>query len=157
MKIDEQISREIGVHGNQWDSMHEGYFADSVIARPLIKTITQYLSGSNTDIIVDLRGGTGYILLELIAKGLTVNMILVNLDCSATQPDAMEKRERCPAPPLKLSSVELGQRYGLDSQTLTKISGRMMEEFGEIENVFQQGPDGFVAHLHYRICVTKAA
>ena len=261
MKIEEQISREIGVHGNQWDSMHEGYFADAVIAHPLIETITQYLSGSNTDVIVDLGGGTGYILLELIAKGLTANMIPVNLDCSVTQLDAMKKigiscinglisefsrndlatsdkrvffimrsvlhyfgkeglipvlrhirhqtqtgemfihqtacfeseeearcvnclyremdtlkwyptiselRESmaitnwqvidiCPAPPLKLSSVELGQRYGLDSQTLTKISGRVMEEFGEIENVFQQGPDGFVAHLHYRICVTKAA
>ena len=265
MKIDEQISqeisREVGVHGQQWNSMHDGYFSDAVIARPLIETITQYLSGSDTEVIVDLGGGTGFILLELIAKGVTKNIIPVNMDCSATQLDAMEKsgiscinalisdfsrkdlvsmgkriffimrsvlhyfgkdglipvlrhirhqartgemfvhqtacfesavEAQCfnvlyremgtpkwyptiselrdsmvntkwqvidiiPAPPLKLSSVELGQRYGLDSQAMIKIGDRVREEFGEIENVFQRVPDGFVAHLHYRICVAKAA
>jgi hypothetical protein len=260
MNIDKQINREMGVHGQQWNSMHEGYFADAVIARPLIDTITQHLSGSDTDIIVDLGGGTGFILLELIANGLTTHVIPVNLDCSATQLDAMKKSgiscinrlisdfsrndlvtsdkrvffimrsvlhyfgkeglipvlrhirnqaragemfihqtacfesaeqarcvnflyqemgtpkwyptiselsesmvhtnwqviDICPAPPLKLSSVELGQRYGLDSQSMIKIGERLMEKFGKIENVFQPAQNGFVAYLHYRICVIKA-
>jgi hypothetical protein len=261
MKIDEQISREIGVHGQQWNSMHEGYFSDADVARPLIETITRYLSGADTDIIVDLGGGTGFILRELIAKDAIAKMIPVNLDCSATQLDAMEKNgitcinsmisdfsrndltaldkqiffimrsvlhyfgqdgltpvlrhirgqarkgemfihqtacfenagdARCintlyremgtpkwyptsselrdnmattkwqvidmyPAPLLKLSSVELGLRYGLDSQTLTKICNKVMEEFGEIENVFQPELNGFTAYLHYRICIARAA
>jgi hypothetical protein len=261
MNIDEQINREIRVHGTQWNSMHEGYFADTIVARPLIEKITQYLSGSDTDVIVDLGGGTGFILLELIAKGLTANMIPVNLDCSATQLDAMKKGgiscinrlisdfsrndlnasdkrvlfimrsvlhyfgkeglipvlrhirkqtrtgemfihqtacfenaaearcvnflyqemgtpkwyptigilrksmantnwqviDICPAPSLKLSSVDLGQRYGLDSQVLAKISERLTKKFGDIEDVFQQRQDGFVAHLHYRICIAKAS
>ncbi|HUN54330.1 MAG TPA: hypothetical protein VMU29_04160 [Smithella sp.] len=261
MKIDKQISREIGVHGKLWNAMHDGYFSNSIIARPLIATISQYLSGSNTDVLVDLGGGTGFILLELIAQSVTQNMVPVNLDYSATQLDAMEQSgiscinglisdfsrndlatfgkrisfimrsvlhyfgkdglipvlshirdqartgelfihqtacfenapeaqclnvlyqemdtpkwyptinelrdgmantnwqviEICPAPPLKLSSVELGRRYGLKSQSLERICGRIMEEFGEINHVFQQVPGGFVAYLHYRIYVAKAA
>ena len=208
-----------------------------------------------------MGGGAGFVLLELIARGVTQNMVPMNLDYSAMQLDAMEKRgifcinclisdfsrsdlatldkrisfimrsvlhyfgkdelipvlshirnqaktgevfihqnacfesaieaqsinvlyremdtpkwypsinelresmaitswqaiDICSAPPLKLSSVELGQRYGLNSQTLAKVCSRVMEEFGEINNVFQRGPDGFIAYLHYRICVAKAA
>jgi hypothetical protein len=260
MCIDEQISREIGVHGQQWNSLHEGYFSDSVKARPLVETITKYLAGSDANVIVDLGGGTGFILLELIAKGATANIIPVNLDCSATQLDAMEKsgiscvkglisdfrrndlvtagkriffimrsvlhyfgrdglipvlrhirnqactgemfihqtasfenaiEARCinalykemgtpkwyptiselrdsmtntnwqvtdimQAPLLKLSSIELGQRYGLDAQELTKISNKIIEEYGEIENIFQLAPHGFIAYLHYRVCVARA-
>lgn len=261
MNIKKQINREIGAHGQQWNSMHEGYFSDSIKARPLIETITQYLSDSDNDVIVDLGGGTGFVLRELIANGAAVNMIPVNLDCSATQLDAMEKsgisclnglisdfrrddlisaqkriffimrsvlhyfgrdglipvlrhirnqaytgetfihqtacfesaaESQCinflyremgtpkwyptlselrdsmasarwqvidiiPAPPLKLSSVELGQRYGLDLQAMAKIGSRAMAKHGEIENVFQQEQDVFVAYLHYRICITTAA
>jgi len=261
MNIDEQISREIGVHGQQWNSMHDGYFSDPVIARPLIAAITKYLSGSDTDVIVDLGGGTGFLLLQLIAQGVTSNIKAVNLDCSAIQLDAMEKsgiscinglisdfsrndlvtpdkkvffimrsvlhyfgkdglitvlhhirnqvetgemfihqtaclesaveaqcinvlyqemgtpkwyptisemRDRmaianwqeidiCPAPTLKLSSIDLGRRYGLDSQALVKICSRVMEKFGEIDNVFHLVQDGFVAYLPYRIFVAKAA
>jgi hypothetical protein len=261
MEIDKQINREIVVHGQQWNAMHEGYFSNSIIARPLITAISKYLSGSNTDVLVDLGGGTGFILLELIERGVTQNMVPVNLDYSAMQLGAMEKKgiscinclisdfsrsdlatldkrisfimrsvlhyfgkdglipvlshirnqarkgeifihqtacfessieaqcinvlyremgtpkwyptinelhesmattswqviDICPAPPLKLSSVELGVRYGLDSQTLAKVCSRVTEEFGEINNVFQREPDGFVAYLHYRICVAKAS
>jgi len=71
MEIDKQISREIGVHGQQWNAMHEGYFSNSIIVRPLIATISKYLSGSNTDVLVDLGGGTEFILLELIVQGVT--------------------------------------------------------------------------------------
>lgn len=260
MNIDEQISREIGVHGRQWNAMHEGYFADAAVAAPLIATITRYLADSNTDVIVDLGGGTGFLLLELSSKGAAANIDSVNLDCSATQLEAMEtsdiscinglisdfnrqdlaamdKRiffimrsvlhyfgkdglipvlrhirrqarkdemfihqsacfenkeaarcinflykemgtskwyptirklrdsmagtnweliDVCPAPSLKLSSDELGQRYGLDSQTLTRICNRIIEEFGEMENVFRREQDSFIAYLHYRICVGRA-
>lgn len=261
MNIKKQINREMNAHGERWNAMHEGYFSDSVIANPYITAITQYLSGSNTDVLVDLGGGTGFILRELISKGSIKNIIPVNLDCSATQLNAMEKngiscvnglisdfrrndlvtadkriffimrsvlhyfgndglssvlqhvrdqtrtgemfihQSACfenatealclntlyqkmntpkwyptiselrnsmkntnweiidvlPAPPLKLSSGELGQRYGIDADTMAEISVRLMAEHGEIENIFQLAPDGFTAYLHYRICVSQAA
>jgi hypothetical protein len=260
MNINDQINREIGVHGQKWNKMHEGYFSSPVVAHPLVETITKYLLGSPTDLLVDLGGGTGFILLELITKGVTTNIIPVNLDCSETQLEAMEKsgifcvnrsisdftrndlssldkknffimrsvlhyfgkdglipilrhirnqarkkevfihqtacfenaeEARCvnflyremrtqkwyptiselhdsmaitdwhtietrPASPLKLTSAELGQRYGLDLQSLEKICSRVKDQFGEIENVFQLTPNGFVVHLHYRICVSTA-
>jgi hypothetical protein len=241
--------------------MHDGYFADASIAHPFIKMIAQHLPGSNADVIADLGGGTGFILQELIKEGLTSNLISVNLDCSATQLDAMKQTgiscinsfisdfsrkdiaasgkqiffimrsvlhyfgkdglipvllhirnqarsgemfihqtacfenavqarcvnflyqemgtakwyptiselsknfentnwqtiDTCLAPPLKLSSVALGRRYGLDSLTMMKIGKRLMNKYGDIENVFQMTAHGFMAHLHYRICVAKAA
>ncbi len=261
MKIDEQIKRESGIHGEPWDSLHNGYFSDTLVAHPLIETIVRHLSDAVPDVIVDLGGGTGFILRELIAKGVTANIFPVNLDCSETQLDAMgksdiccinrmisefsrsdlftneEKRvffimrsvlhyfgqnglvdilqhirnqaqkgemfihqsacfesevearclnglyremgtpkwypvikeiqnkmmaanwqviEECPAPPLKLSSPELGQRYGLDAQSVVEIRNKLLNEFGEIENIFQCTNDGFVAYLHYSIFVARA-
>ena len=261
MKINEQIKRESGVHGAKWNALHNGYFSDDLVARPLIETIIRYLSDSVPDVIVDLGGGTGFILRELITKGVTANIFPVNLDCSETQLDAMEKNdiccinrmisefcrhdlfaneekrvffimrsvlhyfgqnglvdilqhirnqaqkgeifihqsacfeseggsrclnalyremktpkwypvikeirdkmivanwqviEECPAPPLKLSSPELGQRYGLDAQSVVEIRNKLLNEFGEIENIFECTSDGFVAYLHYSIFVARA-
>lgn len=260
MNIDEQINRENGVHGHPWNSLHEGYFSDAAVARPFVSTIIRYLSDTDTDVMVDLGGGTGFILKELIEKVATTNIIPINLDCSSTQLDAMgksgiscirglisdfrrsdlvptgrkiffmmrsvlhyfgregqtailqhirnqaregemfihqsacfEKAEEANclnalyremgspkwypvihelrdtmavtnwgvmdivnAPPLKLSSVELGQRYGLEEQDLRKIRKKLMEKFGNIENVFHLDRNGFTAYLHYRICVTRA-
>lgn len=60
------------------------------------------------------------------------------------------------APPLKLLSIELGQRYSLDKHVLRKIRKKMKDEFGTIENVFHLDRNGFTAYLHYRIFVTRA-
>lgn len=261
MTIKEQINREIGAHGERWNAMHDGYFSDPIIASPFINTINQYLSDSNADVLVDLGGGTGFILRELISTGTIKNLTPVNLDCSLMQLNAMQKsgiacvnglisdfkrndllssdkriffimrsvlhyfgkdglahvlrhirkhaktgemfihqsacfenpiQARCinalyremdtpkwyptvnklrdvmtrtnwhvidiiPAPPLKLSSADLGQRYGLDTASLDKIRRKMMEAFGEIDDIFQLLPDAFTAYLHYRICIAKAA
>jgi hypothetical protein len=92
MNIDEQINREIGVHGQQWNSLHDGYFSDSIIARPLVETIIKYLAVSDTNVLIDLGGGTGFILNELISRGATKNINLINMDCSSTQLEVMEKK-----------------------------------------------------------------
>ncbi len=261
MNICDQISREISAHGEQWDSIHDGYFSNVTIARPFIETITKYLSESDSEVVVDLGGGTGFILRELIAKRLSKRIIPVNMDCSATQlnaigesgiccihrlisefnrsdlstfggriffimrsvlhyfgetglipvlqhirdqaqtgemfihqtacfenlvdgqcinalyremgtpkwfPQADELHDRMakanweimdmfPGPPLKLLSAELSQRYGLDTQSLVKIRDSLVDEFGSLKNVFQPTADGFIAYLHYHICVSRAA
>lgn len=260
MDIDEQINREIGIHGREWNAMHDGYFADAVIARPFIEAIMRHLSGCHADLIVDLGGGTGFILQELIVSGLDAQVMPVNLDGSTTQLDAMKKngiacinrlisdftrrdladeskriffimrsvlhyfgrdglapvlrhirrqarageifihqtacfenetdaqcinflyqamhtpkwyptvgelKERLseahwevidehPAPPLKLSSAELGRRYGLNMPMMESISRKLLDQFGNIDHVFQHGENEFVAHLHYRIFVVRA-
>jgi hypothetical protein len=60
------------------------------------------------------------------------------------------------APPLKLPDAELGQRYGLDPDTLTRILTKIKKEFGEIKDVFERNQNGFTAYLHYRIFVSRA-
>jgi hypothetical protein len=260
MNIYDQINREIGAHGDQWDSMHDGYFSDAAVASPFIAAITRYLLESDSEVVVDLGGGTGFILRELVAKSFSKKIVPVNMDCSSTQLSAMEKSGICcinrlisefsrndlssfgrrlffimrsvlhyfgksglipilrhirnqaqtgemfihqtacfenpvaaqcmnslylemgtpkwypladelrdnmtkanweilemfPAPPLKLLSAELGERYGVDAQTLVKIRGTLSDEFGTIANVFQPNSDGFTAYLHYHICVARA-
>jgi hypothetical protein len=97
-----------------------------------------------------------------------INLLYRKMDTTKWYPTIGELRDSmaitnwlvidiCPAPTLKLSSVELGQRYGLDSKALAEICDGVMDEFGEIENVFQRISDGFVAYLHYWICVARAA
>lgn len=85
MNIDDQINREIGVHGQSWNSLHEGYFSDDVIARPFISAIQRYLAASGADVLADLGGGTGFILHQLAAQCEAANILPVNLDYSAVQ------------------------------------------------------------------------
>jgi len=42
MDIDQQINREIGIHGQKWNSMHDGYFSDAIMATPLIEKIHHF-------------------------------------------------------------------------------------------------------------------
>jgi hypothetical protein len=261
MNIDDQINREIGVHGQSWNALHEGYFSDDAVARPFISVIKQYLSASETDVLADLGGGTGFILHRLAAQCKAASITPVNMDCSAIQldtaktgslscinrlisdfsrndlapvdkrilfimrsvlhylgkdglnpvlfhirkqalagemfvhqsacfanileaqrinalyremgtpkwyPTISELRESMshtkwqvmdiiPAPSLKLSSTDLGNRYGLDTQALAKICDSVTRDFGEADNIFQRTEKGFVAYLHYRIFVARAA
>jgi len=260
MNIDDQINREIGVHGQSWNALHDGYFGDSLTAGPFVATIVRYLSVSRADIVVDLGGGTGFVLNELSSLCKALDIMPVNLDCSPEQLDAVEggciKRinrfiseftrndlstgdrrlffimrsvfhylgkeglnpalshirlqaeagemfihqtacfentpeaqcmnalyqlmetrkwyptirelqdsmiatgwqvvEMISAPSLKLSSTALGERYGLDAESLATIRGHMQRDFGNMESIFHCGREGFIAYLPYRICVTRA-
>ncbi len=71
------------VYGPAWDSVHEGYFSDRASARPLIAAIRRNLAGATT--LVDLGGGTGFILAELARAGVPETIRLINLDSSAAQ------------------------------------------------------------------------
>jgi len=51
----------------------------------IIGIIIQIIENTNLDVLVDLGGGTGYILSELIHKGISENIKLINLDLSDAQ------------------------------------------------------------------------
>jgi len=257
MKTDEHIGIELESHGRSWDGLHGGYFSDPVAARPLVDTVSLCLTRSIPGILVDLGGGTGFVLSQLIARGVTSGIALVNMDYSAAQLSATCKTgitcvrgsidsfnrgdlapcdrrfffvmrsvfhyfgedglmpvlrhvrsqarvgemfvhqsacfhdpraaacinalyrkmgtkkwypmvnqlrdcmieaewhvvDVCSAPPLRLTSSDLGNRYGLNTAAILRIRAELVKEFGEIENVFQLLPDGFVAYLPYSIYV----
>lgn len=91
MAMDEQIDREIGIHGREWDSLHEGYFSDAHIARTLINNIKDAIAMFRPEIIVDLGGGTGFLLSEL-SQHISNDIRLVNLDCSDAQLEMARSR-----------------------------------------------------------------
>ena len=67
--------------------MHGGYFSDPAIAAPLLRAVRKSIAAVKPDVVVDLGGGTGF-LLERLAGGKTdPGLRLVNLDISRTQLD----------------------------------------------------------------------
>ena len=83
--MNEQINREESVHGKQWGELHGGYFSDPAIAQPFVERVRDALMESRPDVVVDLGGGTGFLLSQLAALGLCGTLSLVNLDGSDVQ------------------------------------------------------------------------
>lgn len=90
--MDEQVDRELCIHGKEWDSFHEGYFSDTNIAGVLIDRIRDAVATSHPEVIVDLGGGTGFLLRELSQHDLSSDIRLVNLDCSDAQLEIARSR-----------------------------------------------------------------
>lgn len=83
--MDQQIAREIGIHGSRWRTLHGGYFANSKVALPLIKAIKSAIAISSPAVVVDLGGGTGFILRELLKQDQYPGVRFVDVDLSETQ------------------------------------------------------------------------
>lgn len=85
--IDEQknIDREAVVHGVRWNSLHDGYFSDARVAKPLIEAVLLAADVGRPDIIADLGGGTGFVLKLISSNDLCKNNRLVNVDISPEQ------------------------------------------------------------------------
>ncbi len=83
--MNEHINREESVHGEQWGELHGGYFSDPVIALPFVEKVKELLMGESADVVVDLGGGTGFLLSQLAGKGLCEGLAMVNLDGSDVQ------------------------------------------------------------------------
>jgi SAM-dependent methyltransferase len=81
----DQIKNEEGVHGTHWNAVHGRYFSDSHVAAPLVEKIKDLAGKSRVEMIVDLGGGTGFLLSQLLAAGVGTRVSLVNLDYSAPQ------------------------------------------------------------------------
>lgn len=86
------IQREKNVHGTAWHTVHDGYFADAAVASPLVKTIRQVAAVAQPDAIIDLGGGTGFLLGRVLAEGLERETSLINLDDSSMQLRAARSR-----------------------------------------------------------------
>ena len=83
--MNEQLHREKDIHGERWNAVHAGYFSDRNVAAPLIRKIQELAGKSRPDRIVDLGGGTGFLLAQLRATGMAPDVALVNLDASTAQ------------------------------------------------------------------------
>ena len=59
------IGKEKGIHGPCCDSLHQGYFSDPHVAAAFNEKITEAVAHLHPGVIVDLGGGTGFLLREL--------------------------------------------------------------------------------------------
>ena len=73
------------VHGAVWGRQHGGYFSDPEVARPLVAAVRKIWAEARPDRIVDLGGGTGFLLAHLRAAGIGAGAALTVLDDSAPQ------------------------------------------------------------------------
>ncbi len=83
--MNEEIEKEIGIHGSRWEGFHQGYFSDPVISRHLTEEIISAVDEADPAVLVDLGGGTGYLLSELMKEKIDPEIRLVNLDLSLQQ------------------------------------------------------------------------
>lgn len=83
--MDNHLGKETVVHGRPWDTVHGGYFSDPALVRPLVEAAGGILTKAPADVIVDLGGGTGFLLSQLAAQRVAAGAALVNVDSSAAQ------------------------------------------------------------------------
>lgn len=84
-----EFGPEQAVHGSLWGQLHGGYFSDPEVARPLIEAVCGAWAQARPDVVVDLGGGTGFLLAQLQNAGLGKSVALVNLDGSPAQLEAL--------------------------------------------------------------------
>jgi SAM-dependent methyltransferase len=136
----DQIKNEEGVYGTQWNDVHGRYFSDTLVAAPLVRKIKGLAGKSQPEVIVDLGGGTGFLLSELRAAGVGHRVSLVNLDDSAAQLDAGRKTGiSCIR-----GSVDsfLRREAGLQEKRFLFIMRSVLHYFGE------EGLRPVLRHLH---------
>jgi hypothetical protein len=86
------VSKESGVYGKHWNAMHGGYFSDPAMADPFIGFVQKAIHVSKPGVIIDLGGGTGFVLYELIKRCAAPGIHLVNLDVSQKQLNVAHNR-----------------------------------------------------------------
>ncbi|MEI8243490.1 MAG: class I SAM-dependent methyltransferase [bacterium] len=88
--MNDPINREKESHGAHWNAVHEGYFSDPGVAAPLVRKVLEAARASKPGTLVDLGGGTGFLLSRLRAEGVDPGIRLVDLDDSPAQVAAAE-------------------------------------------------------------------
>ncbi len=77
--------RQETVFGPRWSRIHGGYFADPAVAAPLVGQVLDVAARDRPDVLIDLGGGTGFLLSRLRAAGLPAGTNLLVLDDSPDQ------------------------------------------------------------------------
>jgi len=85
MAEDFGLKNEIGVHGKQWHTVHDGYFADPEVVLPFLNTISHEILNCTPNVVADLGGGTGFVLSKLAKRHPEASIKYVNVDISAKQ------------------------------------------------------------------------
>ncbi len=84
-KVNREILKEYDIHGKAWDKIHGGYFSSPEIAAYFIQEVEAALTSDRPDVLIDLGGGTGFVLGEIIRRNPHLAIHFVNVDLSGKQ------------------------------------------------------------------------
>jgi hypothetical protein len=141
--MQDAIGIEKVIHGQPWGAVHNGYFSDPAVARALVKAILDVQAMAPADVIVDLGGGTGFLLSQLVAQGLGTNAAMINVDCSEAQLEGSEK-DGIAAVHLPITDFTRS-RVARDDQRLCLAMRSVLHYFGV------DGLDPLLAHLRAQV------
>jgi len=83
--MSKDLGEEKAHFGTEFGQLHGGYFSNPDVAKPLIDAATDVWKASPADVVLDLGGGTGFLLSQLKGQGLNPEPAYVNLDGSSAQ------------------------------------------------------------------------
>jgi hypothetical protein len=151
---------ERAVHGAEWERIHGGYFSNPTVAATLTKLIQATAERAQPQAIVDLGGGTGFLLHELARRGLAANARLINLDASAAQL-GQGKDPRVKHIKTSLTSLRRAQ-FAQPGETALFVMRSVLHHFGQdgllpilkrLRRVMQPGE----SFIHQTTCFEEAA
>lgn len=82
---DRTVEEETHVHGQLWDRLYDGYFSDKGMASGYVSGVMRVAQRERPSAIVDLGGGTGFILEQLVEAGIPEDIRLFDMDESERQ------------------------------------------------------------------------
>jgi hypothetical protein len=85
MSFQRRAVEESRVYGPGWNTVHGGYFSDASVAGVFIDSLLPTFKKCRPDIVVDLAGGTGFLLYSLVSIIGKSGARFINIDVSQRQ------------------------------------------------------------------------
>jgi hypothetical protein len=119
---------EANLYGPQWHAIHGGYFSDPDISRPFIKEIARAIEARMPALVVDIGGGTGYILEEVLRKKDYPDVRFINVDLSGEQTSTC-RNTRIESLNLNMSDITRSH-FGIKQERLMFIMRSVLHYLG---------------------------
>jgi hypothetical protein len=133
----ENLHFEKSLHGGSWGSAHQGYFSDPLIAKPYLDAIRTRAEQGEAGTLVDLGGGTGFILSSL-CQSLGPERRYVNVDTSEPQ---LREACQCGLVGMCASALEIARNDIQPEGNLLIMHRSLMHYFGK------EGQMPFLSHM----------
>ena len=130
---------EANLYGPQWHVIHGGYFSDPNISRPFVQVIASTIKAQSPALVVDIGGGTGYILEEVLREQVYPDVRFVNVDLSGEQTSTC-RHARVESLNLNMSEITRAH-FGIKQEQLMFTMRSVLHYLGE------DGLRPFLKHL----------
>ena len=133
------MKNEARLYGPRWNAVHSGYFADPNVSRPFVQVITRAMEAQPPALVIDLGGGTGCILEEVLQEQAYPEVRFVNVDMSGEQTSTC-RNTRVESLNLNMSEITRAQ-FGIEQEHLIFIMRSVLHYLG------RDGLRPFLRHL----------